>query len=141
MFPTQRPSYLPNAPSWKQIPTLGAGGINSNAIGIGSAYRPDYYQQGPQRPIEVEASCERKNCYKSCRLMLLGGGRCTSAGCMCYHAFFDAEGKPTSQYYPEDSIWYELSTAEKREMADAMREGVPHRPPASGGSGDNGGNR
>lgn len=51
-------------------------------------------------------------------------------------------GKPTSQYYPEDAIWYELTAAEQRQIADAMRAGVPVRPPATeapfvgGGGGD-----
>ena len=29
--------------------------------------------------------------------MLLGGGRCTAGGCMCYHAYFDHEGSPISR--------------------------------------------
>jgi hypothetical protein len=36
---------------------------------------------------------------------LMGGGRCTKAGCVCYMAFFDYDGSPTSYYYPEDNIW------------------------------------
>ena len=50
-----------------------------------------------RRIHEVTATCNRRRCYKGCRLMLLGGGRCTAGGCMCYHAYFDHEGTPISR--------------------------------------------
>ena len=39
----------------------------------------------------------------------MGGGRCTKAGCICYMAFFDYDGSPTSYYYPEDNMWYSFT--------------------------------
>jgi len=94
--------------------------------------QPSYYYDG--RIHEVKATCSRKSCYKSCRLMLLGGGRCTDAGCMCYHAYFDHEGTPISRVHPEDNIWWSLSSYERREILDSMRTGVPRRTKTSSSS-------
>ena len=62
----------------------------------------------------VVATCRPERCYYSCRLKLLGGGRCTIGGCMCYVGFFNADGSPTVSYYPEDGFWYTLSEKQKK---------------------------
>ncbi len=108
------------------------------------------YQEPPMPLQEVIASCERDYCYRSCRLALAGGGRCTKAGCMCYHSYFDHEGNPLAYRYPgeevsgdswrstsfffhprlaEDYIWHSLKESQRRNIMDAMREGRPRRPP------------
>ncbi len=76
----------------------------------------------------MTAQCDKQYCYKSCRLQLLGGGRCTKAGCMCYHVALDFEGRPVGRQYPEDDLWYSLSNFERREILDVMRSGRPRRP-------------
>ena len=124
---------------------------------VGSGYQPqpqpqlvnNYggYRQPPQRyqrPIqEVTANCDRRFCYFNCRLMLLGGGRCTKGGCMCYVTALDYMGVPQGNRYAEDNIWYELTELERRLILDTMRTGVPRnpppqRPPAGGNGGGNG---
>ncbi|XP_059091142.1 uncharacterized protein LOC131886761 isoform X2 [Tigriopus californicus] len=87
----------------------------------------------PPRPtINVVASCERRYCYMSCRLRLLGGGRCTPGGCMCYFNHLDYNGAPGKRLYPDDNIWYELSTEEQSMILDVLREGRPRNPPPTG---------
>ena len=88
-------------------------------------YKPyiDYpYGNDPNRVFDrsssyipnVVATCRPERCYYSCRLKLLGGGRCTVGGCMCYVGFFNADGSPTISYYPEDGFWYTLSQKQKK---------------------------
>jgi len=92
--------------------------------------RPNPYAppRGPPPVQDVKASCEREYCYKSCRLALLGGGRCTPAGCLCYHSYFDADGRPLVYRFPEDYTWHALKDVEKRRIVNAMRQGRPKRP-------------
>lgn len=77
---------------------------------------------------EVIASCDREYCYRSCRLSLLGGGRCTRAGCMCYHSYFDHDGQPLVHRYPEDYVWHSLDSEHRAEILQAMRMGAPRKP-------------
>ena len=65
--------------------------------GSGSPY--DSFYGGVQ---EIVTQCEPKSCYVGCRMSLVGGGRCTRGGCLCYAAFFNADGSPTAQIYPQD---------------------------------------
>ncbi len=39
---------------------------------------------------------------------------------MCYPGFFDFDGSPTSNYFPEDSIWYELPEVQRQQIRAAM---------------------
>lgn len=81
-------------------------GGQNHAYNVGSGSNPGYRPAlGQQEIQEVVATCDRKYCYKSCRLMLVGSGRCTKAGCMCYHAFFNYDGSPANTVYQEDNIW------------------------------------
>ena len=88
-----------------------------------------WYDEPPQPIQEVIARCDKDYCYRSCRLALLGGGRCTKAGCMCYHSYFDHDGKPLAYRFPEDYIWHSLKDNQQRAILGAMREGIPRRPP------------
>eukprot|EP00095_Tigriopus_kingsejongensis_P003299 snap_masked-scaffold355_size198070-processed-gene-0.14 protein:Tk03299 transcript:snap_masked-scaffold355_size198070-processed-gene-0.14-mRNA-1 annotation:"MULTISPECIES: hypothetical protein" len=97
---------------------------------------------GSQRqPItQILATCERRDCYISCRLNLLGGGRCTSGGCMCYFNYLNYDGAPMQARYPDDNIWYELDSDDKAMILDAMREGKrgpPHHGSDGNGHDDN----
>ena len=53
-------------------------------------------------------------------MKLLGGGRCTKGGCMCYAGFFDHDGSPMSRIYPEDDFWFDLTSKEQRDIRTAM---------------------
>jgi len=123
--------YYPNLFNrrWQAAPGPQMGDPYSSPIPRGPIERP--WQPGPTyydgRIHEVTATCNRRRCYKGCRLMLLGGGRCTAGGCMCYHAYFDQEGSPISRVHPEDNLWFALSSYERSEVLDAMRSGVPRR--------------
>ena len=50
----------------------------------------------------------------------MGGGRCTKAGCMCYAGFFDYDGSPISSGFPEDNLWWSLTSAEQNEIRREM---------------------
>ena len=55
--------------------------------------------------------------------MLLGGGRCTAGGCMCYHAYFDQEGSPISRYilvYRVDGVYVAQETERNLATADLI---------------------
>ena len=87
-------------------------------------YNFQYYENpryvDPRFIPEVNVRCAPKNCYKICRLKLMGGGRCTKAGCMCYAGFFDYDGSPINTVYPEDNLWWSLTTAEQNEIRREM---------------------
>lgn len=97
-------------------------------------------QNHPERNlINVEAKCERQYCYMSCRMRLLGGGRCTPGGCMCYFNHLTYNGAPARRLYPDDNIWYELSSEEQGMIMDVLREGRPINLPPTGPPSSNGG--
>ena len=50
----------------------------------------------------------------------MGGGRCTKAGCLCYAGFFDYDGSPINTVYPEDNLWWSLTSAEQNEIRREM---------------------
>ena len=87
-------------------------------------YNFQYYENpryvDPRFIPEVNVRCAPKNCYKICRLKLMGGGRCTKAGCMCYAGFFDYDGSPINTVYPEDNLWWSLTSAEQNEIRREM---------------------
>ena len=74
---------------------------------------------------EVVSRCEPTKCYVGCRKSLLGGGRCTRGGCLCYAAFFNHDGAPTSVIYSEDQIWYSLPEAEQLEIKRIWQSNTP----------------
>ena len=61
----------------------------------------------------VRTACKPKMCYFKCRIKLLGGGRCTDGGCMCYVGFFNYDGSPVANYYPEDGYWWSLTELQR----------------------------
>ena len=80
---------------------------------------------------EMSQSCDRYCCYRKCRLDMVGGGRCTPAGCLCYESFFVEDqqnsqffGAPASIVYPEDKLWYLLSSNETEQIQKAI---IHHR--------------
>ena len=84
-------------------------------------YQQNHYEHDAQNRVfepsyipNVVATCRPERCYYTCRLKLLGGGRCTRGGCMCYVGFYNADGSPTISYYPEDGFWYTLSKTQKK---------------------------
>ena len=103
-------------------------GMESNQQRIGE----QLFVPEDNRIQEVVANCDKLYCYKACRLLLIGGGRCTKAGCLCYHAIFDVHGAPLNRYYTEDNIWYELEESEQKEIIDTMRSRKPKRLPTTG---------
>ena len=99
---------------------------NLPIYGVYQYHAPQFaLNQDPRTFEEILPSCERRQCYVNCRLKLLGGGRCSKGGCVCYAAFFDHTGAPTSRFYPEDNIWYELYEPEKDDIRRAMQSRVP----------------
>lgn len=46
-------------------------------------------------------------------------------------AFFDYDGSPTSFFYPEDNIWFELKESEREEIRLAMKEHRIHLVPTT----------
>ena len=133
MYPTlfQGPAYNAHFRPDQQI-------IDVNPMGQNNYHHQQQQQQMQQyndrfqgQIQEVVATCDRSQCYKSCRLLLVGGGRCTKGGCMCYHSFFNYDGNPSYSNYPEDNIWYELTEPEKKQILDAMRSGIPVDPAAA----------
>ena len=80
------------------------------------------------RVIKMNTTCDQYCCYRSCRLDMVGGGRCTSGGCVCYESFFierqmnhEIFGAPASMVYPEDAIWYQLSYKEQDQIRNATK--------------------
>ena len=78
--------------------------------------------------LNTKGSCDKFCCYRKCRLDMIGGGRCTSAGCICYESFFiendnnnETFGAPASIAYPEDRIWYMLNYTQTEQIQTAMR--------------------
>ncbi len=122
IYPWGNPGHGQSVP-WEQpnphMQHQGGGGVGGQ----------QWYQESPQPIQEVIATCDRQYCYRSCRLGLLGGGRCTKAGCMCYHSYFDHDGKPLVYRFQEDYIWHSLKEDQQRAIVAAMRAGVPRRPP------------
>ena len=92
--------------------------LQSNQLQFQYYENPRYVD--PRFVPEVNVRCEPKNCYKICRLKLMGGGRCTKAGCLCYAGFFDYDGSPINTVYPEDNLWWSLTSAEQNEIRREM---------------------
>ena len=84
------------------------------------------YENGPIRKMDI--TCDAYCCYRKCRLDMVGGGRCTAAGCLCYESFFienprdnETFGAPAAIVYPQDRIWYHLNYTETDQIKNAMR--------------------
>ena len=89
-----------------------------------------YQKPGKSEPIK---SCDRFCCYRKCRMSMIGGGRCTSSGCICYESFFIENqennmtfGAPVSIEQPEDKIWYFLNYTQTEQIQEAMRHYANH---------------
>jgi len=83
--------------------------------GIGSYYGGNPAQMLANVHVNKQ-QCEPTRCYVGCRKGLLGGGRCTRAGCLCYAAYFNDDGSPISFQYPQDRIWYSLPYHVKQDI-------------------------
>jgi len=74
----------------------------------------------PSTIPQVRPNCQARRCYYFCRLKLLGGGRCTGGGCMCYAGFFAYDGSPLTRQYPEDDLWFDLTSDEQTQIRTEM---------------------
>ena len=89
-----------------------------------------YQKPGKSEPIE---KCDRFCCYRQCRIDMIGGGRCTASGCVCYESFFIENqdnnmtfGSPVSIVHSDDKIWYMLNYTQTEQIQAAMRDYAKH---------------
>ena len=98
---------------------LGEPVLVSQLPGIGILFFTFQYID-PSTIPQVRPNCQARRCYYFCRLKLLGGGRCTGGGCMCYAGFFAYDGSPLTRQYPEDDLWFDLTSDEQTQIRTEM---------------------
>ena len=55
---------------------------------------------------KIKTTCDKFCCYRKCRIeSMVGGGRCTLAGCVCYESFFveNLPEQPVEGWIPASS--------------------------------------